>query len=292
MQVSSGTRTNLPQNLGYTRVTEHTVSMSPSIGIRVYSNTNPKIWRTSELQKGLIFVYNDAEKIGEATGFGVPIIKTSGETYFSGSSRVYLQHTGEATTIYKEYCMDRLARNAIRNIRLENRQMRSLLKRFSDLYQRDRRSRSPILIAKRIPMKIGVKSSFVSTVPVGRVVVNYSIRENRILVKADFTRLERSVPEKIFVMNEQGTSFFRGYRDSCGKRLVDEQAGAWDLVKADWAAITNAEDNVAFRLRKVNSSILRIGREFQKGYLDWIGLDYEVDPETKTFRYEIEILGT
>jgi hypothetical protein len=291
MPVSSGTRAVLPQNLGCTRVTEHTVSMSRSIGIRVYSDTNPKVWRTSELQKGLVFVYNDAERIGEATGFGVPIIKSSDETYFSGSSSVYLQYAREATTIYKEYYMDRLARNAYRNIRLENRQMRSMLERFSDLYQRNKRSRFPMLMLKRVPMKIGISSSFVKTAPLGRAVVTYKIRENRILVEADFTRLKKPIPEKIFMMNEQGTSFFRGYRDSCGKQLVDEQAGAWDQVKADWATITNTDGNVGFCLRKVNNSILRMGREFQDGYLDWIGLDYEVDPRTKTFSYEIEVLG-
>ena len=291
MPVSSRTRVILPQNLDYTRVTEHTASMSPSIGIRVYSNTNPKIWRTSELQKGLIFVYDDAERIGEATGFGVPIIKSSDETYFSGSSSVYLQHAGEATTIYKEYCMDRLARNVYRNIRLENRQIRSMLKRFSDLYQRNKRSRSPMLMLKRVPMKIGVNSSFVKTAPLGRAVVTYKIWENRILVEADFTRLKQPIPEKIFMMNEQGTSFFRRYQDSCGKQFVDGQAGAWDHVTADWATITNTEGNIGFRLRKASNSILRMGREFQEGYLDWIGLDYEVDPKIKTFRYEIEVLG-
>jgi hypothetical protein len=265
--------------------------MSRSIGIRVYSNTNPKVWRTSELQKGLVFVYNDAERIGEATGFGVPIIKSSDETYFSGSSSVYLQRTGEATTIWKEYCMDRLGRNVYKNIRLENRQMRSMLKRFSDLYQRNERSRSPMLMLKKVPMKVGISSSFVETAPVGRAVVTYEIRENRILVEADFSHLKQLVAEKLFIMNEQGTRFFRGYRDSCGKQLADEQIGAWDHVKADWAAITNIGGNVGFRLRKANDGILRMGREFQEGYLDWVGLDYEVDPRTKTFRYEIEVLG-
>ena len=265
--------------------------MSRSIGIRVYSNTNPKIWRTSELQKGLVFLYNDAERIGEATGFGVPIIKSSDETYFSGSSSVYMQRTGEATTIWKEYCMDRMARNVYKNIRLENRQMRSVLKRFSDLYQRNERSRSPMLMLKKVPMKVGISSSFVETPPLGRAVVTYEIQKNRILVKADFNGLKQPVVEKVFIMNEQGTRFFRRYRDSCAKQLVDEQISAWDHVEADWAAITNDEGNVGFRLRKVNDSILRMGREFQEGYLDWIGLDYEVNPRTETFRYEIEVLG-
>jgi hypothetical protein len=109
--------------------------------------------------------------------------------------------------------------------------------------------------------------------------------------KADFSGLKQPVVEKVFIMNEQGTRFFRVCRDSCGKQLVDEQISAWDHVEADWAAIMNAEGNVGFRLRKINNSILRMGREFQEGYLDWIGLDYEVDPRTKTFRYEIEVLG-
>jgi hypothetical protein len=41
----------------------------------------------------------------------------------------------------------------------------------------------------------------------------------------------------------------------------------------------------------VKNSILRRGREFMKGSLDWVGLDYEVNPASAVFEYSIELLG-
>lgn len=291
MPAFSGTRAVLSWNLGCQEIGEHTFLMTDSIGFRVYSDAKPNIWRTADLQKGLILVYNGKEEVGEGTGFGVPVIMTSGETYFSGSARVYLRETRQSVFIKKEYCMDLLARNAYRNVRLENSRLRSMLKRVSELYQRNRRWRSAILTLKEIAMKIGVDSSFVKTVSIGRVVVSYKIYQNRILVEADFTHVKQLRLEKIFMMNEQGTEFFKRYLDSSGERLADEQIGAWDQVTTDWAEIMNSKCNIGFRLRRIEGSLLRVGREFQDGHLDWVGLDYQVEPRNKTFRYEIEILG-
>jgi hypothetical protein len=36
--------------------------------------------------------------------------------------------------------------------------------------------------------------------------------------------------------------------------------------------------------------VLRRGREFLEGSLDWVGLDYEVNPRTDVFEYVIEVL--
>lgn len=289
--MSSNKTAILTHDLGFPEASELTIPISDSIALRVYSSTEPHNWKIASLQKGLIFVYNGVERIGEGIGFGVPIIIASNETYFSGSSNVYVHQSQGSTIIRKEYCMDHKARNRFRNIRLENRQMRSILRHLSEVYQLNRHSRFLMLTLKNVPMKIGVGASFVETPSLGKVIVTYNILRDRILVKTDFSYLNKRNSERIFVLNEQGTQFFRRYHDARGKQLIGEQIGAWDQIEADWASIVNAQGNAGFRLDRIKKGILRVGREFQGNSLDWIGLDYELDPRSAVVNYQIEILG-
>jgi hypothetical protein len=103
--------------------------------------------------------------------------------------------------------------------------------------------------------------------------------------------LKKKHPEKIFILNEQSASFFRKYFDAHCPCFFDEQIGAWDTVDSEWAAITDAQKQVGFRLRNVNGSVLRRGREVMKDHMDWVGLDYEVKSRNPVFEYKIEILG-
>jgi hypothetical protein len=159
------------------------------------------------------------------------------------------------------------------------------------LYQNHRRLRFPILTLKTLPLKLGVSTTFVKTASIGKVTFTYTINQGHILVKADFNSLKTRNLERIFILNEQGSRFFTKYSDSDGTQLTNEQIGAWDITEADWASITDAQDKVGFRLKKIENSLLRRGREFQKGILEWIGLDYEVDPGAVSADYEIEIIG-
>jgi len=289
--MSSGEPAILTYGSGFPEAAELTIPISDFIALRVYSSTKPHNWKIASLQKGLIFVCNGVERIGEGIGFGVPIIITSNETYFSGSSNVYVHQSQGSTIIRKEYCVDRTARNRFRNIKLENRQIRSILKHLSEVYQLNKRSRFLMLTLKNVPMKTGVGTSFVKTASLGKVIVTYNILRNRILVKTDFNYLKKHNPQRIFMLNEQGTKFFRKYYDASGKQLIDEQIGAWDQIEADWASIMNTQGDAGFRLNRIENSILRMGREFQGNTLDWIGLDYELDPRSAVFNYEIKILG-
>lgn len=74
-------------------------------------------------------------------------------------------------------------------------------------------------------------------------------------------------------------------------KLADKQIGAWDTVEAERASMTDSLGIFGFGLRRMNHSVLRRGREFLEGLLDWVGLDYEIDPKNTTFEYDIEILG-
>jgi hypothetical protein len=187
--------------------------------------------------------------------------------------------------------MDLVARDRFRNLRLENPRIRSLFDYISTLYQSHELFARYILFVKGLLFKFGVKSIFIKSRHKGTVVVTYVIDRNRILVKLDLNMLERTNLGKVFVLNEQGAHFFRTYSDSEGLKLIDKEIGVWNDVTAQSARITNKHDEIGFSLKKIDGVMLRRGRELMEGSLNWIGLDYELDPEHSQFEYEIELFG-
>src|SRR5665647_2638937 len=273
----------------------HNHPISDTVGLRVNSDTKPKNMKTAQLQKGLILLYKGTEVIGEGTGFGVPIAKYSDETVFSGSSSLRIRTLKNIVEIRKEFIMDLVTRNTLRNFKLENPKIRTLLDSISTIYkkqyQRHIHFARSILLTRSLLFKFGVKSTFIKSIPRGVVVVTYIIDQNRISVKLDLSLLKRTNLGKIFVLNEQGAHFFRTYSDSESLKLDDEAIGAWNEVTSQSAKITNGQDKIGFSLKNVEGTKLRRGRELVKGSLDWIGLDYELGSECSQFEYEIEVLG-
>jgi hypothetical protein len=270
-------------------VDEHTVPLSNSLALRIYSDTKPHNSHIANLQKGMILVHKGAEVIGEGTGFGVPVLLYPDETYFSGAARVYVSQQSDLKIIRKEFCMNKVPRKRIRTVRLKSQTLRVISNLVADVYQKHKHLR--LLTLKKLSGSLGVHTSFVRTVPAGTVVVTYSLCRDRIEVKTDLSLLKKENLQRIFVLNEQGSRFFRRYSDSHGTVLVDRQIGAWDTIEADWASLSDLQSRVGFRLKKTRNSVLRRGREFLEGCLDWAGLDYEINPTNVFFEYEIEILG-
>ncbi len=62
-------------------------------------------------------------------------------------------------------------------------------------------------------------------------------------------------------------------------------------MQTEWASLRLPGNEVGFRLWKKENSILRKGREYLKDSLDWVGLDYELSPETLFFEYSVEKSG-
>jgi hypothetical protein len=279
----------LEPNISRQKLDEHTFPISDSVMLRVYSNTRPHNQKIACLQKGLILVVNGAETVGEGTGFGLPVLQYSRETFFSASSTVDVSTCLGRRVIAKQFSMDRVARNSFRNIALENHAARSLIDHLSTLYQNHPHFR--FLTLKDLTGKIGIRKAFPETAPKGNVTITYTIDKTRIIVEADFTKLQRRGLRKIFMLNEQSARFFRKYTDSQGTELLDEKIGAWGVIGDEWACVKTMGNGLGFRLWKVEGSILRRGREFLQGSLDWVGLDYEVNPMCDTFRYVIEIVG-
>lgn len=283
--MSSALTPNDQLSLNLSPINMYTVGISDHAGLRVYSDARPHNWKIADLQKGLIIVYDGTEMVGEGTGFGLPIVVCTDEIYFSGTSRVHLSHYGSRWMIRKEFVMDRISRNRFRNATLENQRTRSFFAHLADLYQRH--SHPSILALKK--MIIG--TAFVETASLGKVIVTYRIDKERIRVKTDFNDLESKRIRKIFMLNEQGSRFFREYVDSQETKLNDGKIGAWDGIDAAWAGLIDPKSGLGFRLGRVEGCVLRRGREYLRNSLDWVGLDYEVDPENVGLEYGIEILG-
>lgn len=271
--------------------TPHIYSISDSVALRINSDTKPQNMKIANLQKGIILLHYGAEVVGEGTGFGVPIGKYSEETFFSGSSFLHVHKKENSIIIRKEFLMDLIARDKFRNLKLENKKLRRIIDSISLLYQKHNRLSRFILLGKGLLFKFGVEPIFSRVESKGKVIVTYTIERNRILVKLNFNRLEQNNLQKIFVLNEQGAHFFRKYSDSDGLNLNDDEIGAWNGVTAQSAKITDKQEKIGFRLKNVEGTVLRRGREVIKGSLDWIGLDYELNPECDQFEYEIEVFG-
>jgi hypothetical protein len=278
-------------NLHFSEADVHTHAISDSVALRIHSDTKPLNMKIAKLQKGMIFMFNGAEVVGEGTGFGVPIGKYSNEIFFSGSSFLKVQKQDNFVIIRKEFLMDLIERSKFRNLKLENIKLRKIMDYFSFLSQKHKRLAQFILLSKGLLFKFGLKSTFIRTAPKGKVIVTYIVDRNRIFVKLRFSELDRNNLQKVFMLNEQGTHFFRKYSDSEGLNLDDEEIGVWDDVRAQSAKIADSQGRIGFSLKNVEGTVLRRGREVLKGHLDWIGLDYELNPEDDQFEYEIEIFG-
>jgi hypothetical protein len=276
-------------DLGFGRKGAFTVRVSDRVCVRVYSSSQPRNLKIADLQKGLVLVYDGVETVGEGTGFGLPILVCSDETYFSANSKVDVEVLDSRIRIRKEFFMDRMARNRFRNVLLENRTVRGLFGFLAQKYQKHSHFR--FLTIKNLTGKINVDTAFVKTEPVGTITVTYTIDGRSIRVNVDLQNIQREKLRKVFMLNEQGSSFFQEYIDSRGTRLAREEIGAWDRITSEWASLMLPNDKLGFRLWTTKNSLLRRGREFLKGSLDWVGLDYEVDPATAVFEYLIEILG-
>jgi hypothetical protein len=267
---------------------EYSISLSKDLSLRISSDTWPPTLLTANLQKGLRLVHRGKELIGEGAGFGVPVVSYGNDTFFSGSSTLRQVDRGDLAVLRKEFLMDQIQRKMIRGATMENRKLRAAWRILDKLYQKHRslQSLAYIDIAKRM----GIKFNFIDADPVGKVVVTYRISRKKINAEADFSLLKKDGLRKIFLLNEQGATFFRKYSDTNGSSTIDTQISAWRNVNAKTARISDQEEKLGFELSKKKGSILHVGREVVNGSADWIGLDYELDCRHSAFQYEIRIM--
>jgi hypothetical protein len=142
--------------------------------------------------------------------------------------------------------MDRMARNRLGNMQLENRQARAFIRYLCDLYQKNKRFR--FLLLKEFIVNMGVEATFEETASIGKIPVTYGIHDNIVNVQVNLIRIERKHRKRVFILNEQSASHFRKHCDSKGTTLVDGQIGAWDNVDAEYAWFTDMQEQFGFRV--------------------------------------------
>lgn len=262
--------------------------VSNELLICLYADTKPHHQLTTKLQKGLILISNGTELAGEGIGLGAPAVRYRNRTYFSGSSTMEFQQTRSHATAVKKFSLNLTTQRTLRNIKLEAKTVRTIWRSLDKLYMTHRHMR--LLAGENMQRQVGIKRAFVQTKPVGKVNVTYNIDPPNIRIETEFNLPQNQDLQKIYLLNEQGATHFRKYYDSNGKILFDKDIGAWETVNASWACIYNVKDRFGFRLWKHEKAVLHRGRERLKDTLDWIGLDYEADPENLHFNCNIELV--
>jgi hypothetical protein len=271
-----------------TTTTELTFPVSENLFIRLYPDARPHNQLIARLQKGLILCSNGRELVGEGVGLGVPAIRYKDRTYFSGSSILRFEQTGSHATGIKRFNLNLTTERTLRNITLETKTTRKIKRSFDRIYMNHRHLR--LLALENMLRHVGIKRAFTRTRPVGTATITYKIDPPHIGIVAEFSLLQKTGLQKIFLLNEQDSIHFRKYHDSNGSILFDEDIGAWETVNASWACIHNVEDGFGFRLWMHKDAILHRGREFLRGTHDWVGLDYEANPDKLRFNYDIELV--
>lgn len=268
--------------------------LNDDVSLLLYHDSRPKyLGETSGLQKGLILAISGKELSEEGVGFGVPVALFSDKTYFSKSAQLFVNKTGKDTILLKRFEMNCVSTKGWKEKVLRNNSLYSpfyqFLKKIENGYHDHKSFQKIMWRIMRLQSYLGIKTHFIEVEPRGEITVSYRINSHRVRVEVDLRRLQKQNCEKVFILNEQGASFFRKYLDSCGLELYDDNIGVWDAVEADWACISDLKENVGFRLRKFPELKMYRGREHLEGLLSWVGLTYELEPNRQFFLYEIDV---
>jgi hypothetical protein len=102
-----------------------------------------------------------------------------------------------------------------------------------------------------------VQTEFIKVKPRGKVTFNYLCQPGRIIINVDLSCLELDGCEEILVLNEQGSTFFSRYSDTNEARLSDEKIGAWEMVNASEASLSDPKETLTFTLARGSSTLFR-----------------------------------
>jgi hypothetical protein len=166
-------------------------------------------------------------------GFGFPVVIFKDKTYFAGSARVFINAAEKRVS--KHFVMDMVSRKILgRNVRVDTfgpyqLVAKSLANRYRDTPS-SRKYIVPLMVLRNL---LGIQSHFMRVACRGIIRVHYRVRMGEVRIEADWTGLATKQLEMVVLMNEQGSTFFRVYRDADGLCLSDDGIGAWDPVTAD-----------------------------------------------------------
>jgi hypothetical protein len=265
--------------------------LSGPLSVRLYPDNRPNHLETSELNKGIVLMYNGKELIEEGLGFGVPVIKYADKTFFPGKPAVSHTRSGSCWILKKVYTLNMVSIKKFRSTRIDDRLYSLFLKNFNLLYLNYKNINGLFNKALEVRGALNVTTEFARVEPRGTVAVTYRCQPRGIGVEADFSDLWLDGCREMLMLNEQGSSYFPKYTDSNGETLLGSQMGAWERVDADYACLQGINGQPSFGVYRKSAALLYRGYEHIPNRLSWAGLGYAISPNTVKFSYDIELLS-
>jgi hypothetical protein len=264
--------------------------MSHRLSVRLYRDARPNYLEIAPLQKGLVLVFDGEELIEEGVGFGVPVVKYADKTYFSSSAEVSVQENGNIRTLEKRFLLDTVSRKRFWKASYINDGFYSLFHKLFNKAYKGHKSLAPVF-SRTMELRgaLKIQTEFVKVKSRGTITFKYSCQPNTIKINVDLTDFELAGCQEILLLNEQGSNYFRKYTDTDGLKLFDEKIGAWEIVRAKEATLSDGKDALEFTLENCSEATLFRGLERIKGRFSWAGLSYSLHPKRGVFGYVIKL---
>jgi hypothetical protein len=241
------------------------------------------------LQKGLILVVNGKELVEEGAGFGVPIAKYSDTTIFSRNANLYVEEQDENVTVIKKvFFLDSVSKKRVHGASINNRIYSVFHKTFERAYLNRENMRSIFDWIMRLRKSFGIETHFVNVSQRGKVTVRYHCYPDHIKIYSDFSEVDMTDCQEILILNEQGATFFRKFKNG-SLVLLDKKIGAWTRVDAEVAKFSDLEDHISFSIGKRENAIMCCGWEQVKDRFSWAGITFSLSPKTMGFNYTIQL---
>jgi hypothetical protein len=267
-----------------------TLQMGNRLSVRLYEDSRPNYLEIASLQKGLVLIFDGEELIEEGVGFGVPVVRYADKTYFSSSAVVSVEENGNLCALEKRFALDTVSRKRFWKASYINDGFYSFFHKFFNKAYKGHKSLTPAFNrTMELRRAVKIQTEFVKVKPRGTITFKYSFQPNTIKINVDLSDLELSGCQEILLLNEQGSNFFRKYRDSDGLKLFDEKIGAWENVRAKEATLSDDKDTLEFTLENSSEAALFRGLERIKGRFSWAGLSYSLHPKRGAFDYVIKL---
>jgi len=258
--------------------------------VRIYPDKRPGNLEIANLHKGLILIQSGVELVEEGAGFGVPVAIFKDKTYFSGSATLKLLNEGSPPIIQKRYILDTVSvKNLHGGARISDSIYHPLHNAFTHAYLSKPRLRYLFKKIMETRVAMGVTTKFVKVEPRGTVNIRFKLMEG--LVEVEVTpNIKPQSCEELVILNEQGASTFRRYKDEGGLNLLDDAIGAWDRINVAKGTLSDFEEKISFSIEKINDSVTMYrGREKIKGRLSWTGIALSIKKPVYSVKYLIKL---
>jgi hypothetical protein len=257
--------------------------------------TWPHLGKSSPVQRGLLpSVMSRFPDLCEGgVGFGVPILQYKRDFYFPGTAAVSEEGRIKGDTAWKHFIMNLIDRRQ----RPGSESIASFSWVFQRIYNRAYKSTQGRRILQLITSRLGLTppdsdpSVFFRVKSKGSIITTYTLDAGAgiINVTIDFTGIDTSGLQQIYISNELGGTFFDVYTDSSGNRLEGNEIGEWNEIHGAWAAFFSPSLDIGFRVDIPRGVQAFRGREKIGLDICWSGVILMLSPACKELKYEIAI---